>query len=91
MREPFAQIPLVHVGGLGELGGGHGAVGKKRLVEAERVTQAHHGDARCAAQIAQHLADESVEFSFVNHCDLRMNKIVLKSSRKLQPRGSVNH
>ena len=39
----------------------------ERPVQPERVAHPHQGDARGAAQIAEHLSDELVELSFVDH------------------------
>ena len=60
MRQPLAQVALVHAGCGGELARRHRAALMQGLVETERIADPHQRDARRTAQIRKHLPDELV-------------------------------
>jgi hypothetical protein len=66
MRQPFAQIALVDPRGRGQFRDSHRALGVQRFVEPERVTDMDQRDTRRAAEIAEHLTHELVQFIHVD-------------------------
>jgi hypothetical protein len=66
MRQPFAQIAFIDLCSPGKLDRRHRSVGVDGPVKTQRIAEADHGDAGCAAKIRQHLADECVELAFID-------------------------
>ena len=84
MREPFAQIALIDLRSIGELGAAHRTLRVKRPVQPERVAHAHQGDTGGAAQIAENLSDELIELSLVDH-------EIVPSDQWTDRDGAANH
>jgi hypothetical protein len=60
-------IPFVYPGRGGQFGDRHRSLRMQGLIQTKGVAHAQQGAARSAAEVRQHLSDESVKFCLVDH------------------------